>query len=486
MNLKKNAFSYLMWFLYSVAVCVGLLGILGMIGSGAGYSVAVGFGVCFLWLLLSGLIVLFIHKLLMKTGSAKTAGWPALVAESLIVVILFAVGIALRVSGMSKVGEDAAYYELARVTEGGRIPQVVHGIVYVYLQLLHLIYLIFGNKFLAGIWLQVLLQAIAGLFLYFAARRAAGVIPAVTALAFVMISPQMIREALLLSPKLMFLAIYAIALLLCVTAAGKQKRVWCLPVGALIAAVCYLDIMGVTLLFFTVAGLFMANGEERVPFSRRLVNVLLCILGCALGFALFMALDALGSGKEITRVLSAWWELYQPVSFLVPVTVKEAGTAVDVLFLMLLLSVGIFSYWCSHYTEKQSVWVLTALSLALLECFGMTTAEMNGYVLLYILLAVLAGAGVSGLFAADTVGKALEQEKDVQASEVPVSEALVSGIPASETPAAVDPPPKVKLLDNPLPLPKKHTHKVLDYDLEPADGQDDFDLSTDEMDDYDI
>lgn len=50
---------------------------------------------------------------------------------------------------------------------------------------------------------------------------------------------------------------------------------------------------------------------------------------------------------------------------------------------------------------------------------------------------------------------------------------------------------KVKLLDNPLPLPKKHVPKVMDFDVkEPeetkASSEDDFDFDTDADDDFDI
>ena len=58
----------------------------------------------------------------------------------------------------------------------------------------------------------------------------------------------------------------------------------------------------------------------------------------------------------------------------------------------------IFSYWCSYHTEKHSLWVLSAFFLIVLQCFGMITNELNGYLHLYIISAVLAGIGVAGIF----------------------------------------------------------------------------------------
>ena len=49
-------------------------------------------------------------------------------------------------------------------------------------------------------------------------------------------------------------------------------------------------------------------------------------------------------------------------------------------------------------------------------------------------------------------------------------------------------PKKVKLLDNPLPLPKKHEPKVMDFKLTEVEGEKDkeFDFDIDNDDDFDI
>ena len=44
--------------------------------------------------------------------------------------------------------------------------------------------------------------------------------------------------------------------------------------------------------------------------------------------------------------------------------------------------------------------------------------------------------------------------------------------------------PKVELLENPLPLPKKHEKKVMDFDV--AKQKDDFDFALSENDDFDV
>ena len=43
----------------------------------------------------------------------------------------------------------------------------------------------------------------------------------------------------------------------------------------------------------------------------------------------------------------------------------------------------------------------------------------------------------------------------------------------------------VELLENPLPLPKKHEKKIMDFQVENLD-EDDFDFEVSETDDFDI
>ena len=42
----------------------------------------------------------------------------------------------------------------------------------------------------------------------------------------------------------------------------------------------------------------------------------------------------------------------------------------------------------------------------------------------------------------------------------------------------------VKYIENPLPLPKKHVNKTMDFDIK--DGKDDFDIQISEKDDFDV
>lgn len=287
------------------------------------------------------------------------------------VILLVAAGIALRVSGMGSVAQESVYFDLAKVAEGQGIPTSVHGAVYVYLQLLHLIFRVFGNKFEAAIWLQIILQLLAGGYVYSGIRKSAGTVFAVIMLGVLMLSPLAIRQTLILSPESMFFLIFSLTLFACVKCIEKKKRVLkCIVAGLLLAITCYLYIPD-------------------------MLNLSSWKFGDWLSVELMVLLFVL------------------------------AGSCVKVLFTRKKATV-------------KSVWEDGKME-ACLEAIG--TDE-------------------------------IEWETVEESEEVPVEERPVE--------------PQVKFIENPLPLPKKHVKKILDYDRELEDGQEDFDIEIDEDDDFDI
>ena len=62
---------------------------------------------------------------------------------------------------------------------------------------------------------------------------------------------------------------------------------------------------------------------------------------------------------------------------------------------------------------------------------------------------------------------------------IPIGELRVqSSVPARQ-------PKKVQYIENPLPLPKKHIKRVMDYSLKEMPDEDDFDLDIGDEDDFD-
>lgn len=398
---------------------------------------------------------------------------------NLVVVILFILGIALRIGGIGFAEQNSVYYELTKVAEGQAVPVVVHGAVYIYMHLLHLVYWVFGNKFVAGIWLQIVLQMASCGFLYGAVRKMAGAIPAVMMLGFVMLTPLGIHQTLNLSPELLSLLVFAIVLFVCAHCVCDGKGfVSGVIAGIFLAVACYLDITGIVLVIWTVMGILLK--------SKRFMRALLCMLSAVAGFMALMFVDAWVSSKAIGSVILAWWKLYAPERFAPSFLLSNGLLKIELLVLLVLIAIGIVSFWFVRKEEYTSVWVVPAIVLVLLQCFKMTTEEINGSILLYIFLSVWAGISAKRLF----VRKTVETESAWQTGKLEAQLEAISREDEREsnTEESVleEEQPKVQFIENPLPLPKKHVKKVMDFDWNIDEESDDFDIDVDENDDFDI
>lgn len=125
------------------------------------------------------------------------------------------------------------------------------------------------------------------------------------------------------------------------------------------------------------------------------------------GIFVCIALDAVGSGKQMENIFLAWWKVFSPGRFTwialyeqpavhtyVP---DKVATVIIAAVMVTILACGAFSYWCRKEHERQSVWIALALALGILSGCGMLSEDMPGLTLLYLLLAVAAGAGVQAV-----------------------------------------------------------------------------------------
>ena len=413
---------------------------------------------------------------------------------------------------------------MAKVAAEQKIPQTVHGAVYFYVQMLHIVFGLLGNHFLAGIWFQIVLQMVAMVVLYFAVRRLAGAVAALVTFGFGMCAPYMVQSALVLSPEVLYFLLLAVACAV-VAALGRGLKLPAFFIMGMIAALCcYIDIMGMLILFLALATVFCRR-KAAGGSGARAAAAALCLLGAGLGFGACILADAFLSGKSVLGVAQAWLRLYEPGGFRLPIVLEEVGSVGESLFpagasdglglgvpaegaaLLALLSVGVFSFWCDRRRERISVVVLPVFGISLASCYGIFTEEMPGFYVLYMLLAVLAGLGAGQCFLApygiqpdrgpqEEPGRAGEAEEGGLAVEPPDTEAAGEIVdPGTQTEGCSLSPQgtvedsgqrEVRYLENPMPLPKKHVKRVMEYALTAPSEDDDFDVSIEEDDDFDI
>ena len=479
MSWKKNAISYIMWFLYVLLTEALVLTCADELGQKFGLSVYESALLAFAYAALVGLFVLFVRKICKKFFvEINKHTILVLVLEAVVCIILLAIGLMLRISNMETMAQDAAYFESAKVTYGQSIPQVVHGAVYLYLQVLHGLFWLVGNHFVAGIWLQIVLQMLAFVILYFAIRKMSGAIAALITLGFGMCAPMMGEDALVLSPEVLYLLLVVLVIAVYMMGCGRKLYpALYLLFGGLAAVMTYLDITGIFLFLFAAAMPFCIH-EMRAEVGRKMAALTCTVVSYVGVFVGTIFLDAIFSGKIFGNVLKAWTELYSVKAY----EATNTPFAVEEIVMLGLLVVGIFSFWCDKQREVISVSMCSLIGFILLSVRYTEEIPMDLYLILSFV--VMAGTFVGQVFTfrtevSDAADACMTMNVDVEVPGAAV-EVQVDEMVTEEQSA-----PAIQFIENPLPLPKKHEKRVLDYAVDLTEETAEFDFDVADDDDYD-
>lgn len=428
------------------------------------------------------------------------------IMEGLLFVCLIAAGIALRILNMQYAGESAAYYDAAMIKEGGSLPQVAHGAAYFYIQLLHLLFLILGNKWIAGIWLQVILQMAGCILMYLAVRKLSGAAAAFALAAFMMLTPGEVLAGLTYSPDMMYLCIYAVGLL-CVAsflkkrAAGLMNTVYdvilLIFAGAWVALACYLDLLGITLLLFILSAAGLCVNKSRSLWENTALEIAVFLLSAIAFFAAYLGLDAYTCQKSFPRILYAWLELYQVKGLNGRFWYSQYDRA-SVMILLIFMIWAALGYFISKKSQRITPWICVTAAVCAMGCFQMNAPDMGYFGMLCYFASCLAGTGIAACLpvgAADPERqyrtKTVVSEGEASPSEEkPLSKEETDMQPEQILPETEEnrelPKKPVKFIENPLPLPKKHVRKAPEYGFIPDESQMNYDIEVDENDDFDI
>lgn len=487
MAFEKRMFSYIVWGLHGILACIGFAVILLKTLDATPLTNPYGqIGIVCLSFVLTACVFLLVRRIANRCGGKGNSVRKA-VAEAVIAVLLVAAGVTLRVLFLDKGMEEAAYFDMAQVN-GEAIPPLSYGAQYLYVRMLRALFYVVGNHFAAGVFLQIVLQTVGALVFYLAVRRFSGASAGIVALAVLMFMPSAIREALVYSPRMLYFLLFGIVLLMVGRMTARQKKDkfgwygWLQTVlcGAAIAAVTYLDGAGL-LLFIPVLGLALAKGRKRLFSQWGVVLVSFLAVLAVLFFA-----DASLSGADFISVCRVWAASYVPQSpvlsdlvFLRENTIMELVLLSVAAFVILL---GLPGFFCSRKEECQTPFMMLEIGLVLLCAVRTDHVQARYEYLMLAVFAAMTGAAVRAVSAPGENGEAAE-EKDAEKTDEGQSKVAVAAL--SE---AVDPPAagKVKFIDNPLPLPKKHVKKTMGYQREVPSEEMHYDIEVDENDDFDM
>ena len=511
MKMKKTWFSYLMWLV--AAVFTGVLSAVYLsayIKSKGGLNefitvlvVCLAFAAdVLLWFLFRKAAALLSEKHPWDSHLADM--W-----ECFIVMCLFAGAALYRIHALlhfTGTVENSVFYDMASVKAAEGIPQIAHGISYVYTALLSFLLSFTGNKVAAGIFLQLFIQLAALLVFFFAVRLFTGRKEAVCAMAFMAFSPLFHKEMFRISPESLHLLIYAAGLLLLGLYAGRaeagQSKKSSYAIFALTGCYAgiagYLDLLGITLLFFAGYICVKEAGKEGYKAYRAAGRFLCFLLPAAGAMAGLLFLDSLLSGSSFASVLQAWRETYMGGIGQIHFPAGADSELWAGIIICACAAFGVTGFWF-HKEQEQDGFILLLLTVSVFDMTGL--GQLRYGIFITAVWSVLAGIGIA------TVGTdrepALTEREPAGINDALRGAGKMTAADAAEAAGEEVIPHKdpgigfvveeiseedqeVRFIENPLPLPKKHVKKEMDFDRDIKEAQLEFDFPAEENDDFDV
>lgn len=488
MTFKKNLLSYFLWISYAFLACTGLIGILfiGLNDTPFSSIYAKISIICLSFVLAAG-----IFSLIRRVNKSSQNKYPILL-EAFSAVILLGIGVFLRVYFMNGGTEEAAYYEVAKVT-GETIKPVAHGVQYIYVNLLRGLFLLIGNFFIGGIILQICLQCLAVVIWYFIIRKYAGNIASVIFLSVVMLLPSSIKAAITYSPKILYLLLWGIAFWFIAQIAENHQKsgnfrfgvlLRLIVTGCLIGIFSYLDVSGIVLVIPVIALCFLQRDQNLNDGERNFPSVLQCFIifmsFIISAFASFY-IDSFMNQESLLNVMQVWVTLFQYKGMVSLHTLEATALALNnqiwmVAIIAFLVVLGVPAIFVKKKSDIQMLWFTMALGVGIIWVCNFHYPGMTCEQLMLFLISAMAGVGIKAIWGDNDSETEAVAKKDVPANKDSMDHEELDNNTNTH----------IHYIDNPLPLPKKPVKKVMDYQREVPLAQMNFDIEVSDIDDFDI
>ncbi len=503
MSYRKTWFDYVLWAVYA-GICVMLLAYVG----NHIYVFYVGTSLAKLGTFLPFPLLLCLYTGIRLSSQAlrkkyRFSAHTAAMAESLVTSVCFVFGLILRLREgilMASVYEAAPafepgeYYEMAMVRAGAASPALAHGMSDLFVRCLRVAFSFLGNSMMAAMLFQIFLQILTLLFAYLAVRKAAGRFAACTVLLLLSFSDAFIRKIYLIDPECMLLAVLLAALWLVLSfvkasltgRGGRAGLAVAVLLGIALGVLCYLE-CGALILFLFLAGLF--TGKLGAEGSRRRMAgcLFLTLAGSAAGFLGAVGIDASFSGVSFEQGLMSWLMPY--LSLGMGARIFSVIGIEYPFFAMLFLPASflVFEFLRGGRDQDFSLWLLPCILLSPVFLMDFSIVGFGGVVLFF--WSVMAALGLKNTVFGGQAEALREKIEEINASVAPMP-AVLTPAPAAAMVVSEEAPvsateEKPRFLENPLPLPKKHVKREMDYDYEVAEADMHYQMEVAEGDDFD-
>lgn len=386
----------------------------------------------------------------------------------------------------------ASYYDMALVRAGETIRPLTHGAGYLYVMCLSAVCSFLGNRIASAVLLQALIQMISIVLAYVAVRKTAGRLTACIVLVYLSFSGVYLDEMYELSPDCLVFMLYMLGLLLaagyirsyCDNRLSKPMAVCgAVLTGLVTGLLVYLDLKLIILLVFMI-GLF--TGRKHAPAEEKSCNgagmsvaaFAITVVSCAAGLCAMFGIMSLYRGTDFGQDITAWISLYYQKF--------QAGVIDNYLYIRpefpvmaLLLAAAsflAFEFFRGGKEQNYMLWITACLFIAPTPMTRLGILPYTAFALFQ--WSVLAGLGLQNCMFGGQ-GKIVQAKiEEINAAAEPVGDIAVSTDTQTEA--------KPRFIENPLPLPKKHVKKEMDYQYPVEDKDMKYDVEVDETDDFDI
>lgn len=479
MTYRKTWFSYVLWVAYA-GLCVMLL-------SYTGYHIYAGY----VALPLARLGALIVFPVLVCVYLAFRLSSQAVrkrhsvslytrnMLEAAVVSVSFVFGLLYRLRILLYTTYDSAaieaitndYYARALIRIGEEFEPMAHGLSQLYVLCLSVFFSFLGNGVISAMLFQITLQLLAMLLAFRVVKKTARRLPACVVLLSLAFSDVFVGKIAVIDPECFYLVLYLMGLLAMLSfvkgyLAGES--VWgsvfgALFTGILIGVLLYLDLWSVTLLFF-LTGLFIGKKEKTDGIARRLLYSFITIVFCAVGFFGVIGADAAVSNVSMERALTVWTSPYLNIQWNGFLFGTISEHSVFWVILVLFSAFLVFEFVRGGREQNYTLWLFVCV---LFTPVLLMDLNWTGYEsILLFLWSLMAGLGLKNCI--------LSGQAEVMRAKI---EKINATAEMEENP---------RFLENPLPLPKKHVKREMDYDHEIPEEAMHFDVEISEGDDFEI
>lgn len=352
--------------------------------------------------------------------------------------------------------QGAGFYELCRIQAGTQMPQLEYGVGDLYAKMLYLLFWLFGNHMLYAAYLQMALQMAALVFFYFALRNLWGFIPAIAAEAALLVFPEFLESLVILNQENLLLFLLCGNLALAAAVLGRTARkqnaagryAFVILVSGVGAGLCayleklYLAVPAMLLLVL----LLIKRPEEATGIQRRRLQVPVYLIGLGLGFGACLLVKRQITGQQYAAVWAEYDRVQLSGGVFLSGSVMNYASALLLFFVFVAAAAAMVIY---SYCEKEQI--LPEIKKSEIKKSEIEKMEIKESEL----------KAVTGQENSRSVQEQLPQETAEEKKTV-------------------------KYIENPLPLPKRHVKKEMDYGFEPDCDLMKYDVMVEENDDFDL